>query len=177
MKKIFHRRHRRSIRLPEYDYSQSGCYYITICTNHRELVFGNIKNAEMELSELGEIVKKYLLEIPQHFENVFLDEYIIMPNHIHFNINIVGVQNFEPLQHKYQNIIPKSVGSIIRAYKASVTHWCRKNGYPNFKWQKNYFEHIIRNEEDHFRITEYIKNNPLQWELDEENPYHAKKIK
>jgi REP element-mobilizing transposase RayT len=95
-----------------------------------------------------------------------------MPNHIHFIITIVGVQNFEPLQNNYQKIIAKSIGSIIRAYKASVTTWCRKNGFPKFKWQRNYFEHIIRNEEDHFRIKEYIQNNPLQWNIDEENPKH-----
>jgi len=85
-------------------------------------------------------------------------------------ISIGGVQNFEPLQNKYQRIIPKSIGSIIRSYKAAVTMWRRINGYSNFKWQRNYFEHIVRNDSDLFRIKEYIRNNPLQLELDEENP-------
>ncbi len=88
---------------------------------------------------------------------------------------IAGVQNFKPLRYKYQKIIPNSIGSIIRAFKASVTKWCGENGFEDFKWQRNYFEHIIRNEEDLFRIREYILNNPLQWELDEENPNHPVK--
>ena len=121
---------RRSIRLPEYDYSKSGAYFITICSFNKELIFGKITDGKIILSEIGKIVKMHLKEIP------------------------------------------KSIGSIIRAYKASVTTWCRKNEFPKFKWQRNYFEHIIRNEEDHFRIKEYIQNNPLQWELDEENPKH-----
>lgn len=164
--------YRRSIRLPEYDYSKSGAYYITICSFNKELIFGSVVDGKMILSEIGNIVAKYLEEIPNHFENVFVDEYVVMPNHIHIIISIVGIQNFEPLQNKYQKIIPKSIGSIVRSYKASVTKWCKENDYKKFKWQRNYFEHIIRNEEDHFRIREYIQNNPLQWELDEENPLH-----
>ena len=161
---------RRSIRLPEYDYSQDGAYFITLCSFNRQLIFGNIVSGEIHLSKIGEIVKKYLEEIPDHFKDVFVDKYAIMPNHIHFIHLIVGVQNFEPLRHQYQKIIPRSIGSIIRSFKSSVTRWCRKNDLENFKWQRNYFEHTIRNEEDFIRIREYIMNNPLQWELDEENP-------
>jgi len=174
MKKKFRRR---SIRLPEYDYSRSGAYFITICSFNKELVFGEIVDGRIVLSEIGKIAAKYLEEIPNHFDNVFVDEYIIMPNHIHIIISIVGVQNFEPLRHEYQKIVPKSIGSIVRAYKASVTKWCRENDYKKFNWQRNYFEHIIRNDEDHFRIKEYIQNNPLQWEIDEENPYRKNKLK
>jgi putative transposase len=167
MKKKFRRR---SIRLPEYDYSKPGAYFITICLFNKDLIFGIIKNGKIILSEIGMIAKKYLEGIPNHFENIFMDNYVIMPNHIHFIISIAGVQNFEPLQHHYQKIIPKSVGSIIRAFKAAVTHRCRVDGFENFKWQRNYFEHIIRNDKDLFRIREYIQNNPLRWKLDEENP-------
>jgi len=174
MKKKFRRR---SIRLPEYDYSRSGAYFITICSFNKELVFGEIVDGRIVLSEIGKIAAKYLEDIPNHFDNVFVDEYIIMPNHIHIIISIVGVQNFEPLRHEYQKIVPKSIGSIVRAYKASVTKWCRENDYKKFNWQRNYFEHIIRNDEDHFRIKEYIQNNPLQWEIDEENPYRKNKLK
>jgi putative transposase len=165
---------RRSIRLPEYDYSKAGSYFITICTFEKGLFFGKIIDGKIVLSSIGEMARNYIEEIPKHFENVFIDEFVIMPNHIHFIITIVGVQNFEPLRNEYQKIIAKSIGAIIRAYKASVTIWCRKNGYSHFKWQRNYFEHIIRNEKDHFRIREYIRNNPLQWELDEENPHKLK---
>ena len=168
---------RRSIRLPEYDYSKPGAYFITICSFNKEQIFGKISNGKIILSKIGKLGEKYLKEIPDHFEDVFVDEYVVMPNHIHFIITIVGFQNIEPLQNKYQKIIPKSIGSIIRSYKASVTRRCKENDYKNFKWQRNYFEHIIRNEEDHFRIKEYIQNNPLQWELDEENPLHRNSLK
>jgi putative transposase len=170
MKKKFRRR---SIRLPEFDYSRSGAYFITICSFNKELIFGKINDGKMILSEIGKIVKKHLEEIPIHFENIFIDEYVIMPNHIHFILTIVGVQNFEPLRHEYQKIIPTSIGSIVRSYKASVTTWCNENDHKKFKWQRNYFEHIIRNDEDYIRISEYIRNNPLQWELDEENPFKS----
>lgn len=169
MKKKFRRR---SIRLPGYDYSRTGCYFITICSFDREIIFGKIVDGQTVLSEIGNIAAKYLEEIPNHFDNVFVDEYVVMPNHIHVIITIlndVGVQYIEPQRNEYQKIIPKSIGSIIRSYKASVTRWCKENGFINFKWQRNYFEHIIRNDEDYIRIREYIRNNPLQWELDEEN--------
>jgi REP element-mobilizing transposase RayT len=161
---------RRSIRLPDYVYSRSGAYFITICTYNKELILGEIVDGKIQLSEIGITVKEYLEEIPNHIENVFIDEYVIMPNHIHVIIIIVGVQNFEPLQNKYQKIIPKSIGSIIRTFKAVVTNWCKNNGHNNFNWQRNYYEHVIRNDEDLFRIREYIRNNPLKWEIDEENP-------
>ena len=164
--------HRRSIRLPEYDYSKTGAYFVTICSFNKELVFGKIVDGRCVLSKIGNIAAKHLEEVPNHFDNVFVDEYVIMPNHIHIIITIVGVQNFESLRHEYQKIIPKSIGSIVRSYKASVKKWCNENDYKKFKWQRNYFEHIIRNQEDHFRIKEYIQNNPLKWELDEENPKH-----
>jgi len=170
MKKKFRRR---SIRLPEYDYSKTGCYFVTICSFDREIIFGKILDGQTVLSKIGIIAEIYLKEIPNHFENVFVDEYVVMPNHIYMIISIVGVQNFEPLQNRYQKIIPKSIGSIIRSYKSSVTRWCHTNGFINFKWQRNYYEHIIRNDEDFFRIREYIRNNPLQWELDAENPFKS----
>ena len=97
--------HRGSIRLKEYDYSQGGAYFITICTHNREWVFGDVEEIEIELSSIGEIAKKFCMEIPNHF-NLELDEFIVMPNHVHGIIILyVGVQNFEPLQlqqHKFQ---------------------------------------------------------------------------
>jgi REP element-mobilizing transposase RayT len=94
MKKKFRRR---SIRLPEYDYSKEGSYFITICSFNKELIFGKITNENIILSEIGKLVEKYLIEIPDHFNDVFIYEYVIMPNHIHLIISIVWVQNFEPL--------------------------------------------------------------------------------
>jgi len=168
--------HRRSIRLKEYDYSQAGGYFITICIQDSKHIFGRIRDGFVELSKIGKIANEFWFEIPKHFEDVELDEFVIMPNHLHGIICIndmdVGVQNFEPLQKqsRFQHIITKSIGSIIRAYKSSVTHWCRQNGYEGFRWQRNYWEHVIRNEEKLYKIRQYIQNNPLKWHLDRENP-------
>ena len=167
-------RHRRSIRLKDYDYSQRGAYFVTICVQNREYVLGEVVDEKIILTAIGEIIEKFWFEIPNHFYNVELDEFIVMPNHLHGIIVIyVGVQNFEPLQgqrNQFQHIIPKSLGSIIRTCKAAVTHWCNNNGHEYFRWQRNYYEHIIRNEDDLNQIREYISGNPLKWETDKENP-------
>ena len=166
---------RRTIRLQDYDYSQAGAYFITVCTKNRERLFGDVVGETMNLSVVGKMAKMFFEAIPSHFQSVALDEFIVMPNHLHGIIIIqnVGVQNFEPLQKQniFQHIIPKSLGSIIRTYKSAVTHWCRNNGYGNFVWQRNYHEHIIRKEEALNCIREYIMTNPLSWDLDKENPY------
>ena len=173
---------RRSIRLKEYDYSQNGGYFITICSYGWKCLLGNVFDGIVKLSPIGKRAFKFWIEIPSHFENVKLDKFIIMPNHIHGIVMIysdVGVQNFEPLQkqNRFQKIIPESIGSIIRTYKSAVTHWCKENGYEHFKWQRNYYEHIIRNEDDLKQIREYIIHNPLKWELDSENPKNIKQKK
>ncbi len=168
MKSTPNQHHRRSIRLKNYDYSQSGAYFVTICTHNRECLFGGVINGKMALNEYAEIVRRCWLEIPQHFPHALLDEFVVMPNHVHgiFIINNVGVQNFEPLQNQYQKIIPKSIGSIVRGFKIGVTKWFRQNTYIHIVWQRNYYEHIIRNEIELNKIREYIINNPLQWESD-----------
>ena len=185
--------HRRSIRLKEYDYSNPGGYFVTICTKNRECLFGDIKEGVIKLTSFGEIVERLWFEIPDHFENIFLDQFVVMPNHIHGIIIIfdeevqnagvknVGVQYIEPLHaplqkssqnrtHQFQKIIPGSLGSIIRSYKSSVTRWCKKNGHGYFQWLRNYYEHIIRSEKELTKIRQYIIDNPLKWEFDQENP-------
>jgi len=173
--------------LEGFDYSQSGAYFVTLCAHDRRCYLGDAKAGFIELSPIGEIAKQFWSEIPIHFDNVTLDYFVVMPNHVHgvlltSGIHNVGVQYIEPLrsqklprqQHQYQKVIPKSIGSIIRSYKAAVTRWCRKNGYKDFRWQRNYHEHVIRNEHDLNEIREYIMNNPLKWELDKENPKNWK---
>ena len=174
--------HRRSIRLKGYDYSQPGWYFVTIVVKDLECLFGDVVDAEMAMNDAGNVTQTCWLDIPNHFPNVHLDEFIIMPNHIHGIIFIiddetgksVGVQNFEPLQrsqqNKYQKIIPQSIGSIVRGFKIGVTKWFRHNTDIYNVWQSNYYEHIIRDENDLHRIREYIINNPLKWDLDKDNP-------
>jgi len=170
--------HRQSMRLKGRDYSQEGHYFVTICTKNKIECFGEIINGKMELSEIGKIVNQCWLEIPKHFPDVTLDEYTIMPNHIHgiivinANDDIVGTQNFVSLQqtNKFQRVIPRSLGSIIRGFKIGATKWCRNNNHHEFQWQKSFYDHIIRDEKSLDKIREYIRNNPSQWELDRNNP-------
>ncbi len=175
---------RRSIRLQGYDYSQSGAYFITICTQNRASLFGHVVDGKMILNDAGMATQQCWLEIPKHFPNTILDEFVIMPNHVHGIIVItdinppnVGVQNFEPLQiespriepkqNYYQKIIPGSIGSIIRGFKIGVTKWFRQNTDVYHVWQRNYYEHIVRNQMELKRIREYIVNNPVNWQNDE----------
>ena len=170
--------HRQSIRLKNYDYSQDGCYYITICTYNREELFGKIRRrtTRCALFEIGIISEKFWQEIPTHFPYVELDEYIIMPNHIH-GILILnrGVQHVEPLRNKYQKIIPGSIGSIIRGYKASVTKWIRQNTDIYMVWQRNYHDHIIKHTKELNHIRKYIIENHRNWTEDENNPINIRK--
>ncbi len=175
--------HRKSIRLKGYDYSKAGLYFITICVQDRKCLFGKIVGIEnfqpkIVLNDAGKIADECWLGIPEHFPNVVLHEHIVMPNHVHGivelsqkNINDVRVQNVQPVQNEFQKIIPHSIGSIIRGYKIGVTKWFRNNtvGAENFLpvlWQRNYYEHIIRDEKSYQRISEYIINNPKNWQED-----------
>ena len=166
--------HRKSIRLKEYDYSSPGEYFITICTKNRECDFGEIVSDNINLSPIGRIAEQCWTEIPIHFTNVELDAFIVMPNHLHGIIVInpsVGIHNYESLQkHAFQHTVRKSLGSIVRAYKGAVKMICQDKGYSEFVWQRNYYEHIIRNDKDLNNIRDYIVNNPMQWYKDEENP-------
>ena len=175
------RHHRRSIRLKGYDYSQAGAYFVTIRTKNGECVLGDIIGGKMKLSALGKVADRFWLQIPEHFLYVELDEFKVMPNHIHGIILIWNVDNPKPSGRGVQLNTPtdyfskispkkKSLSVIIRTYKAVVTTWCRKNGFKNFRWQSNYYDHIIRNARSLDRIRSYISTNPQRWELDRENP-------
>ncbi|NQV18563.1 MAG: transposase [Armatimonadetes bacterium] len=194
---------RRSIRLPSYDYTSSGAYFITICTHNREHSFGEIINDKMKLSRIGEIVSNKWHDILNHDNHVDLGEFMVMPNHIHGIIWIVGTrlgvsENNSPQHHsisdnnvekslrmpeknnnrihqgeslhnrKFGKPQPGSLSMIINHFKASVKRWCNKNKCNYFRWQRNYYEHIIRNDDDLYDISEYIKTNPLHWEQDKE---------
>ena len=135
--------HRKSIRLKDYDYSQPGEYFVTICTHSHKCVMGKITYGEMQLNSVGKIAEKCWREIQKHFTNVELDAFIVMPNHLHGIIVInptVGIHNYESLQkHAFQHTIRKSLGSIIRAYKGAVKMICHNKGYSEFYWQRNYY--------------------------------------
>ncbi len=174
---------RRSIRLPGYDYSSPGYYFITLCSHKRLKLFGNIKNKKMELSDYGQIARNCLLEIPGHFENITLDEIIIMPEHIHgiliiknkFSVVAASVgarhalpRQMQQQQQQFERFGKPTVGSIptiIRSYKSAVTNiinCIREQNKPPV-WQKNYYEHIILNDITLKKVRRYIINNPAQY--------------
>ncbi|MGK7879848.1 MAG: transposase [Crocosphaera sp.] len=164
---------RRSMRLKNYDYSQAGAYFITICTQHKQCIFGDIKKGKMRLNHLGAIADQYWQQIPKHFSNTALDVYIIMPNHLHGILWIVkDVQNNQQ-PRKFGNIVKGSISSIIRSYKAVVTQKIKKVceiTETALIWQKRYYDQIIRNEKMLNNIRKYIIDNPINWEQDEEKP-------
>ncbi len=165
----------KSNRLSNWDYSSAGYYFVTICTQNKICHFGNITQSLINPSPVGEIAYKYWVEIPKHFNNVDIDEFMIMPNHIHGIIAIhdtdrrdvaCNVSTPNPDFHSHISPKPNSLPTIIRSYKSAITKWCNENDLP-FKWQHNYHEHIIRDEKELDRIREYIINNPANWDKDE----------
>ncbi len=184
--------HRRSIRLKHYDYSQPGAYFITICTHHHKCIFGEIFDGKIRLNEYGKTVERCWTAIPENFPGTELDRYVIMPNHIHGIIvindtidknhhpnpppnnvranhelpNNVGAIHELPLQsERRQMTIPKIIGRFKMNSAKEVNQIRKTMGFP--LWQRNYYEHIIRNEREMYKIREYIINNPLKWEFDE----------
>lgn len=179
------------MRLSTWDYSRAGYYFITICTKNKQPFFGRIKDGKMELNEIGSIAQQFWMDIPHHFDGVVLGEFVIMPNHIHgivivapdagaaINNNGVvvgrGAINRAPTNKCKNNggitninnpMGKKTLGEIIRWFKGRVSFELRKNPHHHFKWQRNYYDHIIRNHVDLNRIRKYIKNNPEKWHLD-----------
>jgi len=166
--------HRRSIRLKGYDYSQAGAYFVTIVTWQRECLFGKIEQGRMGLNEIGEIVREEWERTAVVRQNVELGEYVIMPNHVHGILVFVddGVGATRRVAPTSQTLQSGSLGAIMAQFKSIVTK--RINGLQNVSgrpiWQRNYYEHIIRNEPEMDRITRYIESNPLRWMEDNENP-------
>jgi REP element-mobilizing transposase RayT len=173
--------HRRSIRLKGYDYSSVGAYYVTIVTWHRDCLFGEIVNGEMILNDLGKIADECWQAILEHFPFVELGAYVIMPNHVHGIIIITegrrGAAMLRPYHddqsHKI-NVKPGSLGAIVRSYKSAVSYRIRKEHNATGVWQRNYYEHIIRDEKDLQNKTDYIESNPVLWDEDDDNPMNQK---
>ncbi len=173
-------RSRRSIRLKGYDYAQAGAYFVTLCTQHRECLLGQIVDGTMQLSPLGNIVYECWHRMPEYFSGVELDEFVVMPNHIHGVIIIVGAkhsQNYAnasplPEPHQPHGTESGSLGAIIQNYKSVSTR--KINQLRGDKglviWQRNYYEHIVRDEDELNRVRGYITANPSQWLADRNNP-------
>jgi len=167
---------RQSVRLKEYDYTQEGAYSVTICTKSRKCLFGDIIDEKMVLNEYGKIVDKCCEKIPEHFPHVELDEYIIMPNHIHGIINICGGTTpcrgtacRAPTYEWFGKPVRGSLSTIIRSFKSAVTRQINMihNTPAKQLWQRNYYDHVIRDAIELYKIREYIVYNPAKWEEDE----------
>ncbi|MCK8603108.1 transposase [Desulfoferrobacter suflitae] len=169
------RRSRRSIRLKGYDYAGAGAYFVTICAQNRECLFGKIVDGKMVLNDAGEIVADEWIKTGDIRDKIILDEWVVMPNHFHGILVIDdrrGTARRAPTVEQFGKPVSGSIPTIIRAFKSAVTkriNEMRKT--PGVKiWQRNYYEHVIRNDNELNRIREYITNNPAQWETDQENP-------
>lgn len=165
---------RKSIRLKDYDYSQNGMYFITICTQNRNCILSNIiasdvgaglVSAQIKLTEIGNIINNIYLNLENQFENIKLHDFIIMPNHIHGIIEISKRADTRPAP---------TLSDIICAFKSKSTDYMLKGiKMGKYKpidkrlWQRNYYEHVIRNEKEYIQIVEYIINNPINWNEDE----------
>lgn len=160
----------------EYDYTQAGAYFVTICTHNKKCIFGNMVNGEMRLSNYGKIVKDEWLKTGVIRSNVELDVFVIMPNHIHGIIMLTndgrGTLQRAPTTEQFGKPVSNSIPTIIRLFKSTTTKQINKiRNTPQIPiWQRNYYEHIVRNEDKLNLIREYITNNPLQWQFDRENP-------
>ncbi|MBI2331847.1 MAG: transposase [Chloroflexi bacterium] len=190
--------HRKSIRLKEYDYSQVGAYYVTIVVQGRECLFGEIIDGKMYLNAYGEIVQKWWNEILIHFPDVELGAFVIMPNHVHGIIWIIAERRGEvlsPRDNPNNNILNENVdetlnqggetpplrmptlGQIVAYFKYQSTKEMNRietdKAITKF-WQRNYYDHIIRDEKDLQNKTDYIEANPLLWDEDDDNPRNVK---
>ena len=165
---------RRALRLQNYDYGQAGAYFVTVCVKQRRCVLGEVVEDSVVLTREGEIVLQVRQELPRHYEDVGLDEFVAMPNHVHGIVWImerkpikVGARHASPLQ-KPRGFKPGSLGSIVASFKSTATrkinHLHNTPGDPF--WQRGYYDHIIRDEDDLYQHRKYVVENPSKWALD-----------
>ncbi len=190
------RQRRRSIRLKRYDYSQTGAYFVTIVAQGQVCLSGEVVGEDMQLNEAGAMVCQVWEALPLRFPGTYADAFVVMPNHIHGIIAInqpvgaplVGAQSQSVGVQTPADALPSAgdgattrvaptLGDVIGAYKSLTTvryvRGVNMMAWPPFQgrlWQRNYYERVIRNEDELGRVREYIVNNPLKWELDSENP-------
>jgi REP element-mobilizing transposase RayT len=188
---------RRSIRLRDYDYAQPGAYFVTLCIQNRECLLGEVVEGIMHVNDVGQIIQSVWDELPRHYPGVDIDAFVVMPNHVHGIIVLTAVgaaprgrldsksavgatprgRPNEPGQP--QGVAPTmSLMDVVHRFKSLTTaqyrHGTIRKGWRPFLgrlWQRNYYEHIIRNEEELHCIRQYIADNPMRWETDRENPY------
>ena len=174
---------RHSIRLRGYDYSQEGAYFVTLCAYNRDSLFGDIVDGEMELNELGMMATNEWKQLGQRFVSVRLDSSVVMPNHIHGIIRLVQILTVGaglalPGNRGAASGAP-TLGDVIRTFKSisaiRINRLLSRTGQP--VWQRNYYEHVIRNEKSLRAIRHYVRMNPSNWASDPENPFSGNEPK
>ena len=180
--------HRKSIRLKEYDYAESGMYFFTVCCHDKKALLGHISEGEIELNRFGEIVHEVWLDLPKHYAQIKLDEFVVMPNHIHAVVVIDGEKvpykrNITEQQHNVETWRAASLQSetmtnianmqgwlsvVIGGLKSAITKYAHDNGIP-FAWQTRFYDRIVRSQDELNRIGEYIQSNVAQWSIDKLN--------
>jgi len=183
------KRFRRSMRLKDYNYAEAGAYFVTICTQDRVCLLGEVADGIIHLSDAGRMMAAAWDGVPQRFPNLELDAFVVMPNHVHGiivlpeSIAALGIgcaaqydRGAALLAAQAPTCIP-TLSDIVGAFKSLTTveyvRGVKTKGWPSFRehlWQRSYYEHVIRDERDLNRIRQYIDENPLRWELDNENP-------
>lgn len=172
MQKSPHTKSRKCIRLQSFDYSQPGAYFITLCTYNHVFCFGEIENGVMQTNDFGKIAQKNWLDLPSYYSNIFIDEWCVMPNHFHGILFILDennpIKSIEksplPTKERRKMLLPKIIGRYKMTTSKAINIIRNTPGKPF--WQRNYYEHIIRNEKELNHIREYIQLNVLKWEID-----------
>ncbi|MBU0508828.1 hypothetical protein KKH27_08345, partial [bacterium] len=154
---------RKTLRLPSFDYGTPGAYFVTLCVRDRKCVLARMDGDTTILNGIGTIVAEEWQAIPAHYPTVRPDEFVVMPNHLH------GILWLEADQEE-GTINRPLLQEVIRAFKARTTLHIHREADPHFAYQRNYHEHVIRDDEDLYNIRKYIQENPLKWTLDKENP-------
>ena len=164
-------RERKRIRLKRYDYSQDGYYFVTICAENREEWFGKVEKGEMILNQYGKIANQCWDDLPNHYLNCSLDSFVVMMNHIHGIIVILN-KDVTIVGNGLKPFPTHGLSEMIRGFKTFSSRKINEEikNDNKFQWQKSFYDHVIRNETELYRIRDYIKNNPLKWDLDRENP-------
>jgi putative transposase len=166
--------HRRSIRLPNFDYTQSGAYFITMVTHKRFCLFGVIENNNIRHNLAGQCIDSILQSLPNHFP-IVLNKWVVMPNHVHVMVTIQNEHKptiDDPIVMELSHPLgtrARSIGAIVQNFKSISTRRIHSagNNFNESIWQRNYYEHVVRDQNDFDRIIEYIENNPANWDNDE----------
>ena len=177
--------HRRSIRLKGYDYTQSGAYFLTVVVQGRLCLFGSVADQEMRKNKAGEMVRRVWERLPDRFPCIQLDAFVVMPNHIH-GILVIDSPVGAPLASTHRGApnptrattrVAPTLGAVVGAYKSLTTRayiegviagvWAP---FQKRLWQRNYYEHVVRNDASLAELRQYILDNPTRWAFDRENP-------